>query len=151
MRCGVAANLLITDQLMSPSALPPPKGSGQVPKSMNRESQARFVAVLLFLLTVAAVVFAGFNFAKERQSAVPDDGVWWVERDGKLIADRVDTHGMGAQAGIKPNDLLVAVNGQEVKSTPGLERQLYATGVWHSATYSLVRDSVSLDSKVLLE
>jgi two-component system NtrC family sensor kinase len=128
----------------------PPRGSGQVPKPMNRESQARSVAVLLFLLTVAAVVFAGFNFAKERQSAVPDDGVWWVEHDGKLIADRVDPHGMGAQAGIKSNDQLVSINGQEVKSTPGLERQLYATGPWHSATYSLVRGSIALDSKVLL-
>ncbi len=147
----MAANLLITNQGDSPSTSQTPKSSGQVPKSMNRESQARFVAVLLFLLTVAAVVFAGFNFVKERQSAVPDDGVWWVEHDGRLIADRVDPHGMGAQAGIKPSDVLIAVNGQEVKSTPGLERQLYATGVWHSATYSLVRDSVSLDSKVLLE
>ena len=39
---------------------------------MNRENQIRFVAVLLFLLTVAAVVFAGFNFQKERGFAVPD-------------------------------------------------------------------------------
>jgi len=117
---------------------------------MNRESQARSVAMLLFLLTVAAVVFAGFNFAKERQMAFPDDGVWWVERDGKLIANRVDPRGMGAQAGIKPNDQLVSVNGQDVKSTPGLERQLYATGVYRTATYSLVRGSIALDSKVLL-
>jgi len=117
---------------------------------MNRESQARFVAVLLFLLTVAAVVFAGFNFQKENQSAVPDDGVWWVEHDGHLVADRVDSHGQGAQAGIKPNDELVAVNGQEIKNTPGLERQLYSTGVWHKASYSLLRQSVPLDSKVLL-
>jgi len=143
---------LLIEEQWEPSPTPlPPRGSGHVPKPMNRESQARSVAVLLFLLTVAAVVFAGFNFVKERQSAVPDDGVWWVEHDGKLIADRVDPHGMGAQAGIKPNDQLTAVNGQEVKSTPGLVRQLYATGVWHSATYSLIRDSVSLDSKVLLE
>jgi PAS domain S-box-containing protein len=117
---------------------------------MNRESQARFVAILLFLLTVAAVVFAGFNFEKESQSAVPDDGVWWVEQDGHLVADRVDSRGQGAQAGIKPNDELVAVNGQEIKSTPGLVRQLYATGVWHKASYSLLRQSVPLDSKVLL-
>ena len=117
---------------------------------MNRESQARFVAVLLFVLTVAAVVFAGFNFQKERESAVPDDGVWWIERDGHLVADRVDPHGQGAQAGIKPGDQLLSVNGQEVKNTPGLERQLYGTGVWHKASYSLQRESVALDSKVLL-
>jgi two-component system NtrC family sensor kinase len=117
---------------------------------MNRESQARFVAILLFLLTVAAVVFAGFNFQKERQSAVPDDGVWWVEHGGRLVADRVDPHGQGASAGIKPKDELISINGQEIKNTPGLERQLYATGVWHKASYSLLRNSVALDSSVLL-
>src|SRR3954454_17211081 len=111
------------DQWESPSTPQTPAGSGHLPKPMNRESQARSVAVLLFLLTVAAVVFAGFNFAKERQMAFPDDGVWWVEHDGKLIADRVDPRGMGAQAGIKANDELVSINGQDVKNTPGLERQ----------------------------
>src|SRR4051812_28907889 len=86
----------------SPSApAPAPRRSGSAKKPMNRESQARFVAILLFLLTVAAVVFAGFNFQKEGQSAIPDDGVWWVESNGRLIADRVDIHGQGAQAGIK--------------------------------------------------
>ncbi len=117
---------------------------------MNRGSQARFVAILLFLLTVAAVVFAGFNFQKERQSAVPDDGVWWVEHNGRLVADRVDPHGQGASAGIKPQDQLISINGQEIKNTPGLERQLYATGVWHKASYSLLRNAVALDSSVLL-
>jgi len=147
----VAAKLLIEDLEERCSPPPPPsRGSGAVRKSMNRESQARFVAVLLFLLTVAAVVFAGFNFEKEGQSAVPDDGVWWVERGGHLIADRIDIHGQGAQAGIKVNDELVSVNGEEIKNTPGLERQLYSTGVWHKASYSLLRDSVALDSKVLL-
>jgi len=117
---------------------------------MNRESQARFVAVLLFLLTVAAVIFAGINFQKENATSVPDDGVWWVEHNGHLVADRVDAQGQGAQAGIKEHDQLVSVNGQEVKNTPGLERQLYSTGVWHKADYSLLRQSVPLDSKVLL-
>ena len=117
---------------------------------MNQESQARFVAVLLFLLTVAAVVFAGFNFEREQLSAVPDDGVWWVEHDGHLLADRVDPYGPGARAGIKTGDELVSVNGQEVHGTPGLVRQLYYTGVWSKATYSLVRQAVTLDSNVIL-
>ncbi len=128
----------------------PSRGSGPVPKPMNRESQARFVAVLLFLLTVAAVIFAAFNFQKERESAVPDDGVWWVEQGGHLVADRVDPAGPGARAGIKPNDQLVSVDGQEVTNTPGLERQLYHSGIWSKATYSLIRESVPVDSQVIL-
>ena len=151
MGLDVAAKLLIEDG-WDVSSTPPqaPVGLGPVPKPMNRESQARFVAVLLFLLTVAAVVFAGFNLQKERDSAVPDDGVWWVEHNGHLVADRVDPSGPGARAGIKPDDQLVSVNGQEIKSTPGLVRQLYNTGVWAKATYSLIRQSVTLDSHVIL-
>ncbi|PYX52102.1 MAG: histidine kinase, partial [Acidobacteria bacterium] len=151
MEPDVAAKLLIGSQWeLSSTPSPPGRGSGPVPKLMNRESQVRFVAVLLFLLTVAAVIFAGFNFQKERDSAVPDDGVWWIEHDGRLLADRVDPNGPGAKAGVKPNDQLIAVNGQEIKNTPGLVRQLYNTGVWSKATYSLMRQSVTLDSNVIL-
>jgi len=147
----MAAKLLIEERRdIATPPLQPPKGSGQVPKPMNRESQARFVAVLLFLLTVAAVIFAGFNLQKERDSAVPDDGVWWVEHKGHLVADQVDPNGPGAKAGIKTDDQLLSVNGQDINSTPGLVRQLYRTGVWSKASYSLVRQGVTLDSSVIL-
>ena len=118
---------------------------------MNRESQARTVAILLFLLTVAAVVFAGFNFQSERKITAPDDGVKWVEQGGVLIVDDVDPDGPGAKAGIKAGDQLISVNGQAVKNTSGLERQLYRSGAWQKATYSLMRQSVTLDSNVILE
>jgi two-component system, NtrC family, sensor kinase len=147
---GVAAKLLIEDAWETSPAPLPTRGTGKVAKSMNRESQARFVAVLLFLLTVAAVVFAGFNFETERKATSPDDGITWVERDGGLVADQVEPDGPGAKAGIKPGDRLVEVNGQDIKNTSGLERQLYRTGVWSKATYSLLRHSVTLDSDVIL-
>jgi two-component system NtrC family sensor kinase len=118
---------------------------------MNRESQARSVAIVLFLLTLAAVIFAGFNFQTERRATAPNDGVTWVEHSGVLVADDVESDGPGTRAGIKLGDQLIAVNGQEVKNTSGLERQLYRTGVWQKATYSLVRHSVALDSNVILE
>jgi PAS domain S-box-containing protein len=117
---------------------------------MNRESQARFVAVLLFLLTVAAVVFAGFNFQTERKATSPDDQVTWVERDAGLVADQVEPDGPGAKAGVKLGDKLLSVNGQNVKNTSDLERQLYRTGIWSTATYSLVRQGVALESHVIL-
>jgi PAS domain S-box-containing protein len=123
---------------------------GSPPKPMNRESQVRSVAVLLFLLTVAAVVFAGFNFNSEWKVLVPDDGVWWIEQGSRLTADRVDPSGPGAKGGIKSGDQLLSVNGQEVHSLSGLERQLYRNGVWSKAAYSLQRQSVTLDSSVIL-
>src|SRR5712691_3708832 len=145
----MAANLLTEHQsgidlrLTSPTV-------GMPPKPMNRESQVRSVAVLLFLMTVAAVVFAAFNFNSEWKFLVPDDGVWWVEHGGRLTADRVEPSGPGAKSGIKAGDQLVSINGQEVQSMSGLERQLYRNGVWSKAAYSLLRQSVPLDSSVIL-
>ncbi len=146
----MAAKLLIGDQALADvdPLLASPVG---VPlKPMNRESQVRSVAVLLFLLTVAAVVFAGFNLDAELKFAVPDDGVWWIEHGGRLTADRIDPSGPGAKSGIKAGDQLVSINGQEVQNMSGLERQLYRTGVWSKASYSLLRQTVPLDSSVIL-
>ncbi len=143
----MAAKLLIEDQVELRLASPP---EGVPLKPMNRESQVRSVAVLLFVLTVAAVVFAGFNFKAEWKFLVPDDGVWWVESGGRLTADRVDPSGPGGKSGIKPGDQLVSINGQDVQTMSGLERQLYRNGVWSKASYSLLRQSVPLDSSVIL-
>ena len=118
---------------------------------MNRESQARFVAVLLSLLTVAAIVFAAFNFKSEKNYPVPFDGVMWVERGGHLVADQIDPSGPGIKAGIKPGDQLLSVNGREITSTAGLQQQLFRAGVYSKATYSLNRRSVTLDCEVILE
>ena len=142
----MAAKLLITPRSEAEReevCLQPNRGlPGSPPKAMNRESQFRFVAVLLFVLTVAAVVFAGFNLNAELKFQVPEDGVWWMEHGGYLTADRVESNGPGAKAGIKPGDKLVSIDGQEVRSLSGLERQLYRTGVWSKAAYSLFRQSV---------
>jgi two-component system, NtrC family, sensor kinase len=132
------------------ACVPSGPSSASPSRLMNRESQVRFVAVLLFILTVAAVVFAGFNFNAEWKFQVPGDGVWWVEHGGYLTADRVEPSGAGARSGIKPGDLLVSINGQEVHTMSGLERQLYRTGVWSKASYSLLRQSVPIDSSVIL-
>jgi two-component system NtrC family sensor kinase len=151
----MAAKLLIDPQpgIDSPEGALRPTSHptrGSQPKAMNRESQVRSVAVLLFLLTVAAVVFAGFNFEKESGFSAPDDGISWVEDGGRLTADGVDPNGPGAKGGIKPGDQLTAVNGREVKDMAGLERQMYGIGAWSKATYSVTRQSVSLDSTVIL-
>jgi two-component system NtrC family sensor kinase len=120
------------------------------PQPMNREFQARFTVILLGLLTVAAAVFAGFNYKLEHQFATPDDGVWWLERKGQVIADRLDPSGPAALAGVRNGDVVVSVNGRAVDSTASVTRQLYYSGVYSKATYSLIRGSVPLDVQVVL-
>jgi two-component system NtrC family sensor kinase len=152
----MAAKLLIDQQpgIESPGgALRPPNHpvGETLSKPMNREGQVRSVAVLLFLLTVAAVIFAGFNLNAEWKFPVPKDGVWWVERNGRLTAAKVEIGGPGDKAGIKPGDQLVSINGQEIQNLAGVVRQIYHTGAWSKAPYSLIRQSVSLDTTVILE
>jgi two-component system NtrC family sensor kinase len=119
-------------------------------RPMNKEFQIRFTAVLLFLVTAAAATFAWINFQKEREFLVPDDGVWWMEKSGKLVADRVEPDGPGAKAGIKEGDELAAVDKVGVSRVPDLTRQQYRDGVYSRATYSLVRHSIPVDTQVVL-
>jgi PAS domain S-box-containing protein len=121
-------------------------------RSMNRDFQIRFTAGLLILLTTAAMVLAWINYRKEQGLQNPSDGIWWVEQDrsGGLVADRVEPNGPGDKAGIRPGDRLTAINGHEVTDTPARMRQMYRIGVWSKATYSLVRQSVPLDTSVIL-
>jgi len=112
---------------------------------MNRDFQVRFVAILLALLTTAAIIYSGYNLQAERQFQVPDDGVWWVEHQGRLTADRVEAGGPGTRAGIKVGDQLTAVDQHEVKTTASRTHQLYRVGAWSKTTYSLIRQSVPVD------
>src|SRR5271168_4248650 len=112
-----------------------------VSRPMNRDLQNRFTAVLLFLLTTAAIALAWINLQKERDFQVPYDGIWWVEHSEMLTAERVDAGGPGNKAGIKPGDQLVAVGEHAVKDVAELDRQVYRIGAWSKATYSLVRHS----------
>src|SRR5271167_2521741 len=122
----------------------------QLSQPMNREFEARFTAILLTLLTVAAVLFAGFNYKIEHQSAIPDDGAWWMEQNGHLVADRLETGGPAERAGVRNGDLLVSINGRSVDTSAAVTHQLYDSGVWSKATYSLIRGSVPLDVEVVL-
>jgi PAS domain S-box-containing protein len=118
---------------------------------MRSESQFRFAAVILAMLTVAAAALAFVNYQAEQKYVAPTDGVWWVEHEGWLQADRVDRGGPGDKAGVKVGDELTAVNTQTVNTVASVQKQLARTGIWKDTTYSLIRDEVPVDVKVILE
>ena len=117
---------------------------------MNREFQIRFIAGFLVLLTVAAVTLAWINFRKEAKYIAPYDGVWWVERDGAVIANKVDARGPGAQAGIKPGDRLVSVDGRATATTKDVTVLIYRDGPWSKPAYTLQRGPYTLEADPIL-
>lgn len=124
----------------------PPNRLGLV----KSDFQIRFTAGLLLILTVAACTLAWINFQKQREFQIPSDGAWWVERSGILVAERVESQGPAAKAGIQKGDKLSAIDDHEVKNSAGLMRQLYRAGAWSKAQYSVVRGLIPVNITVIL-
>jgi two-component system NtrC family sensor kinase len=108
----------------------------------------RLQATLLAVATVGLVFLAVLNFRQESQFQQPDDGVWWTEGPGGLVAVNVRPGGPGARVGIKPHDLLTAVNDTPLAHVSDLERELYRTGVYIHARYSITREGIPLEAPV---
>src|SRR5664280_1910750 len=117
--------------------IPQVRHTHQPPAPMARDLQTRFFAVILALLSVAAVVFAWINFQKEHEFSTPTDGVWWMESHGQLVAQRVDPLGPGDRGGIKAGDALMSVGGNLVHNNVDVARQMYRSGIWTKLSYTL--------------
>ena len=112
----------------------------------------RFQATLLAIATVGLVLLAALNFRQESHFQQPYDGVWWMEapNGGGLEATKVLPNSPGQRAGIQLHDLLTAVNDDPVVRLPDLDRELYRTGVYTKAEYSITRDGIRLDEPVVV-
>ena len=119
---------------------------------METHLSHRIQATLLALLTAGLVLLAVWNFRQESAFSQPDDGVWWTEaaNDSGLIAEKVLPDSPGRLAGLQANDLLTAVNDRPVHRVSDLERELYRTGIFGNAHYSITRDGIKLDAPVLV-
>jgi PAS domain S-box-containing protein len=106
---------------------------------MKNAVQTRVLAIVLALATVAACVLAGLNFQHENSFEVPTDGIWWVEAGGGLRAERVPVESQGHRAGIRAGDILVSVNNQPTVRVAPLVREMFRTGIYRNATYSILR------------
>jgi PAS domain S-box-containing protein len=114
----------------------------------------RVQATLLALATAALLLLAVLNVLQERNWQQADDGVWWREANGGLVADKVLPGLAGQHAGIQPGDLLTGVSQTadrpvaQVTTIVGLERALYSAGPWGQLFYSVTRDGIPLEAPV---
>ena len=117
---------------------------------MPRNIPFRIAAIVLAVLTLAAVVFASINFSHENDFQLPTDGVWWAEASGGLVAQKILAAGPGERAGIESGDLLTAVNDHRTPRIASLQRQIFSTGIYSKATYSITRSGIRLEIPVIL-
>ncbi len=126
---------------------------------MKNALQTRALAITLALATLAACLLAGFNFVRENNFETPTDGIWWTEAANGLRAERVPSGSPGDRAGIRTGDVLEAVNDRPTSRLAQFEREIYHSGIWAHANYSILRpvsrragDSVAkLEVQVIIE
>ncbi|MBZ5530129.1 MAG: PAS domain S-box protein [Acidobacteriia bacterium] len=145
---------------------------------MRKDSLIRVSAVVLALLTAASIVFAAINFQKEGLFVTPDDGVWWIDKGGQLVAKGISPGGPGERAGVKVGDKLVNVTAPDeslvgkplgaaerrgikpagkdipkqpqLKTVAALQRQLDRAGVWSKVNYDLDRNGTRVEELSLV-
>ncbi|WP_158822622.1 ATP-binding protein [Granulicella sp. S156] len=87
---------------------------------MKSGSQTRLLAILLAVVTLAAIGLSVANLMQWRSYDPPTDGVHWTETDGGLRAYIVPTGTPGDRAGIRKGDMLVSIRGDDVPTNaPG--------------------------------
>src|SRR5260370_20841821 len=109
-----------------------------MPGFMKNAAQTRVLAIVLALATVAACVLAAMNFEHENGLGVPTDGVWWVEANGGLKAERVPSSSPGHRAGVRTRDVLVSVNNRPTPRVASPAREMFHSGSRAHATSSIL-------------
>ncbi len=109
---------------------------------MRKDFLFRFSALFLALLTLAAIIFGGINYFKERtkeaQAPTPFDGVSWVET-GIIQAQSVLQGSAADKAGIQAGDQIVSINGQSITTAQRWKALLNGVGGDSKITYKLSR------------
>lgn len=94
-------------------------------------------------LTVSAVVLvliAVLNGLDRRAVELPIDGATWIDSDAGVIAAHVDPESPAAQVGVRPGDLLLAIDEHSISTAADAARSLDSKGPWNRADYRLSRD-----------
>ena len=112
---------------------------------MNDQLRTRLGAVILALLTLAAIIFAGLNFQRRSRFALPSDGVTWVDSAGGVEAWHVASGSPADRAGIKQGDTLQTVHGVAIHRAIDVTKLLYHAGPWTELRYGMLRDGASIE------
>jgi len=106
-------------------------------------------AVVLALATLAAVIFAWLNFLQRSRFDLVDDGVAWTDSASGIEAWKVAENSPATLAGIRPGDILVAIDDARVPSAAHVARRLYRAGLWTQLRYKLSRNGEEFETRLI--
>src|ERR1700691_801317 len=109
----------------------------------------RLGAVVLALLTVAAVVFAVLNFQQRSSFVLPDDGVTWMDTTSGVTAWHIVKDSPAAKAGIRQGNIVDTVRGFSIHRATDVTRVLYRVAPWMEIRYQLRRDGRAFETPVV--
>ncbi len=79
---------------------------------------------LVLATSSVLLAFAALNLSRKSRFELLDDGVFWEESDGRVLARRLDPDGPGARAGLEPGDVLVLIGDSPVDLPADVRRIL---------------------------
>src|ERR1700757_34717 len=100
---------------------------------MKNVFQTRILAIVLAVATLAVCAFAALNLRQEGSFQVPTDGAWLVEAPGGLRFERVPLDSPAARAGVRPGDILQAIDGRETPRLAPYVKETFRSGIWSHA------------------
>ncbi len=120
---------------------------------MNKSLQMRLGAVVLALLTLAAVIFSVLNFQQRSRFIQPDDGVTWVDApQGRgVTAWHVVPGSAGDRAGIRQDDYVDAIRGTTIERATDVTRVLWRAAPWSEVRYKIRRNGESFEVPLITE
>ena len=117
---------------------------------MKQSVRVSLGAVVLAVVTLAAVIFAILNFDQRSRFESPDDGVAWRDSDHGVEAWRVSTAGPAWRAGIRQGDRLVEIEGQRVPGALQVTKRVWRAGLWSQLRYKVERGGVTFETPVVI-
>ncbi len=116
---------------------------------MNNSLRMRLGAVILVLVTLAAVIFAVLNFQQCSRFIVPDDGVTWMDTAQGVVAWDVAAGSPADRAGIRRGDYVEAIRGTVVHRATDVTRLLWRAGPWTEVRYEIRRSGESFQAPLV--
>jgi two-component system, NtrC family, sensor kinase len=116
---------------------------------MKQNLKVSLGAVILALATLAAFIFAWLNFVQRAEFDVPDDGVAWFDTASGVQAWKLAPNSPAAKVGIRPGDVLIAINDVPVTTQVQVTKRLWRAGLWSKVSYKLIRNGEEFETPLV--